>query len=689
MEQRTMSTSRTNWALAVAIAACTVAFAQIDTTVKAAATTTATEESSPLGTRQQQVLRLVQDFEVKLQSLAQTLQKEDPERAERLIKAFQKSKELLLRKRMEEVADLLDSDDFATASGHEEQIIQDLEKLIKILTAEDVDYDKKAEEMDRLEKWRKEINDLLDKERQLRRESDRFANKDRALADLARQIAALRDLIQRQTELIRETAESRQNGIEGLGQLADRQRDIRLQTSDLADEVAGRPNSSDSADGGKSSGGSEGGQPSDSGSGSESSGSESGSEGGGEPETEGGSQSSGGSPSSEGGSQGGSQGGSRSSPLDRAADHQKKAEEGLEKGAGKTAERDQERALAEMKKALEKLEADQQRIAKLPPEAFDDLADKQDDLRSQTAKVGGEMQNPSGNSQSGGGSQSGGESQSGGGSQSGGQQPPTEQMKNAQQSMRQASEDLRNQQAGDAGADQDAAIEELKKALKRIEERLAQLRDELAVEKLARLEARFREMLVRQQRVTIATAEKEAARVAAGGRLPRSERLAIPKLAEEERELARLAELANGIIINDGTSVVFPEVVRHLEEDFRSAASLLVTLRTDAYTRSIQQEIELTLEELIDALKKAQQQKKQSGGGGGGGGGQQDQPLLPSSAELKLLRSSQLRVNRRTTALNEARGENELDDAMRDEVRKIAEMQLDVARITEKIVEQY
>ena len=109
---------------------------------------------------------------------------------------------------------------------------------------------------------------------------------------------------------------------------------------------------------------------------------------------------------------------------------------------------------------------------------------------------------------------------------------------------------------------------------------------------------------------------------------------------------------------------------------------------TDAYTQSVQKEIEMTLEELIAALQKAKNDKKQKPKppGGGGGGKPGDEPLLPDSAELKLLRSAQLRVNRRTKSFHTARPESgDLIDIMRSQVRDIAHLQEEIARMAQEM----
>ena len=116
--------------------------------------------------------------------------------------------------------------------------------------------------------------------------------------------------------------------------------------------------------------------------------------------------------------------------------------------------------------------------------------------------------------------------------------------------------------------------------------------------------------------------------------------------------------------------------------------TLIDAKRTDAYTQSQQKEIELTLEELIEALQQAQKQKEGSGGGGGGGGGG-DPPLLPGSAELKLLRAAQLRINRRTVAFDTARTPmGELDEVMKQEITNLSQRQAEIGDMTIRILER-
>jgi hypothetical protein len=338
------------------------------------------------------------------------------------------------------------------------------------------------------------------------------------------------------------------------------------------------------------------------------------------------------------------------------------------------------------------LKKESQRLVSLSPEAFDKMARKQDDLANQTGQLEQKMQQASQQPADGQPSDSSG----------GKPQPGQQKVAQAQKSMQQASGGLRQQEPSDASRQQGKAIKELEEALQEIADRLNQLREETQVEKLARLEARFREMLATQQQLTAQTATVETKRLEAGGQLIRSDRNAIRSVGDEERRmdaiksetetkdpgLAGKAQQALDIIIDDGTSVVFPDIVEQLRDDLVSVGNLLAdNLRTDNYTTALQQEIETTLAELIEALQKAQQQKQAGGGGGGSGGGQE--PLLPNSAELKLLRSAQLRINRRTVALDQSRPRGgPLDDVLKGETRKIADRQSEIAEMTVRILER-
>ena len=584
------------------------------------------EPGSPLGVRQQRVRRMMQDLDRKFQSLAEKLQATEPEQAKRLVEAFQQSKERLLEKRMTDISRLLDQTKLTAASGKQNEVLTELDALLRILLEQARDWDRVNDEIDRLEKMRQQVRELLEKQRDHLHETDRLANRDKTLADMDRQIQQLEELIARQEDVYDQTKQSTPEDLDTVRELAEEQDALQQDTEQLAQEVAGQREGQAAGDG-------QGSPPSDS-----------------KEDNPSGSPSNAGAPS-----------------LSQAAQHQQAAAKKLAQSLPRDAQQDEQKALEDLKKALQQLRRERDRIARLPQKMLDQLAQKQDATAEETQKLSQQMQQaPDEPSQSQGG------------------QEGKKNVQNAQQAMKQASSGLRDADPSSAARDQEKAVEELKKALDEIEQRLAQLREETLIDRLARLEARFREMLARQRKITESTASIQQHRNAQG-KLRRADRLKLKKLASDERDLAEQAYQTLDILVEDGTSVVFPRVVSSLREDLESVGALLDDQRTGDYTQALQQEIELTLQELIDALQRNLKKKK------GGGSGQCDcePPLLPGSAELKLLRSMQLRVNRRTVHFDKTRPHGALDDVLRKEISQITSLQEEVAEMALELAEKY
>ena len=324
------------------------------------------------------------------------------------------------------------------------------------------------------------------------------------------------------------------------------------------------------------------------------------------------------------------------------------------------------------------MKKERERIANLPPEATEALAEEQIETRDRTAQLDDQMKNAPSASPT-----EAGESSS---SQS---SPGQSQIAKAQQQMQNAANRLQNQDAEGANREQNEAIKNLNDALEEIEDRLSQLKEETQEEKLARLEARFTEMLARQQVVSAQTLELDEKQIATGT-LRRSDRLALAKLASEENALAEMSQEAYDLLVEDGTSVVFPRIVEDLKTDLQQCADGLKKQRTDSLTQLVQSEVETTLEELISALQRAQKEKQENdeGGGSSGGGGGGNQPLLPPSAELKALRSAQMRVNRRTKQVDQLREVITTDPQIRAEIQNLFGRQAKIVEMTDEMIEK-
>lgn len=216
--------------------------------------------------------------------------------------------------------------------------------------------------------------------------------------------------------------------------------------------------------------------------------------------------------------------------------------------------------------------------------------------------------------------------------------------------MRQAGDKLSRNQPSQATEDQDKAIEQLRQAQAELEETIDQLRREQQEEMLAGLEQRFRTMLLEQKAINTATDELDGRKAG----WTRTDSLNLAALSEKETGLSGEAAKALNILVEEGTTVVFPEIVTQVRDDMTDVAGRLGQKQTGEITRGIQAQIVETLEELIAAVEQRQKEGPPPSGGQAGGGQAGEPQLLPGSAELKLLRSCQVRINRQTARLAEA-----------------------------------
>ncbi|MEC8507819.1 MAG: hypothetical protein VXZ53_12635 [Planctomycetota bacterium] len=601
---------------------------------------------SALGVRQQRVERMMNDLEQKFINLSQKLKASEPERANRLIETLQEAKQLLIQKRMGDISDLLGSTNLEAATAEQQRVIQDLRLLIRMLLDDSLDDQKRRqEEKERLKRWKKEIQAIIREELPQERESQKLSDLDGTLQTLEEKIAAVEQLIERQVAVNQQTEEAKGRGLQAVDQAANSQHEVRQQTEaverSLADPESSDPESSDPQSGDPQSGDPQSGDPQSSQS---------------PPRPK------------EPGQQ----------KLQEASRNQRDAEQRLSGGEAEEAKENQQQALNALNEAVEELKKERERIANLPPEATEALAEEQIETRDRTAQLDDQMKNAPSASPT-----EAGESSS---SQS---SPGQSQIAKAQQQMQNAANRLQNQDAEGANREQNEAIKNLNDALEEIEDRLSQLKEETQEEKLARLEARFTEMLARQQVVSAQTLELDEKQIATGT-LRRSDRLALAKLASEENALAEMSQEAYDLLVEDGTSVVFPRIVEDLKTDLQQCADGLKKQRTDSLTQLVQSEVETTLEELISALQRAQKEKQENdeGGGSSGGGGGGNQPLLPPSAELKALRSAQMRVNRRTKQVDQLREVITTDPQIRAEIHNLFGRQAKIVEMTDEMIEK-
>lgn len=313
-----------------------------------------------------------------------------------------------------------------------------------------------------------------------------------------------------------------------------------------------------------------------------------------------------------------------------------------------------------------------------------------------------------GGGQGGGG---GGDPKSGGGGQakdSGGGSPPPPQGGNKQnddvaKSKKQvqeagydqasASENIAKDKTPAASKNQADAIDKLEDAKKKLEKLLQQMREEEIERVLAALQARCEKMLMMQKQVLAGTIDLEAGINKNADKKPtRQNKAEALGLSDKEKEIVQEANKCIDILEAEGSAVAFPEVFQQIRQDMIHVQKRLELTDVADITQNLEKDIIATLEEMIDALKKARQDNQEGAGkpGKGGKGGQPgDQKLLELLQELKMVRSLQKRVNDRTTdwARRFPGQEQTQDPNIVRELRNLADRQQRIQEMVRKIHE--
>ena len=249
--------------------------------------------------------------------------------------------------------------------------------------------------------------------------------------------------------------------------------------------------------------------------------------------------------------------------------------------------------------------------------------------------------------------------------------------------MQEARQKLEDAQREGAVEKQEEAIRELEQAKAELEEILRQLREEEIMRMLAMLEARFRKMLELQKEVYKGTQRLDE--------LPRDQwshnhEIEASRLSGKETQIIIECDKVLLLLREDGTAVAFPEAVQQAREDMQQVELRLAQTKVGQVTQAIEEDIIAALEEMIEALKKAQkeaEEKKKKQQGQPPPGSQQDPPLIDTLAELKMIRALQMRVNRRTERYSKLiEGEQAENAELIDAIRRLAEREQRIHRVT-------
>lgn len=596
------------------------------------------------------VLSRLTRLEDRLYQLSQVLQKTEPEHAARLLDALSTGRNMLLRQRAQRIIEDLRASKLSDAADSQEQMLADLAKVLKVLLNENVDAEARKEEAKALLELRKELNRLLKEQEDELRDSRTASDAERLRGQLQAAAGQLREALKQQESLSKET----KAGKSAKSELSKKQADVRKQTEEAAEAAAQAGRRGDDED----------------------------------------------------------KANQASKSAEQAAKEMQEAEDKLGGAKPSEALKSQEKAEEALRDALEKIEERKAEVEKAL-----DLA-KQAEQQRETAKKtdqlarrmdgreqrdGQQKGDEKGGEQKGGepkdGAQKDGEQQKGdskkdeqGGDQKqdeGQNSPPKpggQSVKEAVPHQQKAGEKLDQKKPQDAAKEQEKAVERLKQAKQDLEDALEQLRKEQQEEMLAALEARFAAMLAKQIEI-----DKQTNVLDSAGKehWSRAQQLELADASKQQKWVGDEADSALKILKEDGTTIVVPQIIEQVRDDAYEVARRLGDADTGSDVRQIQENIVVTLQELLDAVKEMQK-KNENNSDSGGQAGESDKtpPLMPGSAELKLLKSLQVRVNKITTEIEKKRVlPTESPKGLADKLKGATKRQAAVAKMAKDMVE--
>jgi hypothetical protein len=556
-------------------------------------------------TLQAEVARRFEDLHERMRKLQIVKAATAPDESALLQSGNRFIEERSLRTGLAEARALMEAQRWDEALQRLEVVQTDLQRLLDVLLARQLDVDKLLAEIKRLENLKSQVDKLITEQRTEKDESAEAEADQQRVKALEAAKAEIAALLEKQRET---RAQTEQQGLaakpEAAAALSDKQAELEKKTAELGDKLEKlEADAKDAAAADKPAG---------------------------EAQKE-----------------------PRDSPTQIAdgsgscAGNCKAAAGAMSEAKQKMLAKTPERALLDMDEAIRRLEAAKKQIEneldeaqrKLEQLPFDAMAKKQEVTQIKTDKLAAEMEEHDKNPES----------------------NPEKKITPGKRSVQQAvpkqkaaAGQLKEFVPGKAKQDQQDAQEKLEEAKKELEDALTQLRQQLADEVLRALEERFGQMLEKQRELSARTKSADrlaSAAVTADGQVPAEVRTRSTAIGRGEHELSGEAGDALKLLQEEGTSAAFPALVEMLRDDLTQVGTWLDGARTGSETQSLQADIEQTLKDLIDALRRQIEMNEATGQCGMCNG----QPaLVPFSAELKLIMIKQKRVNKSTSEFDKA-----------------------------------
>ena len=170
------------------------------------------------------------------------------------------------------------------------------------------------------------------------------------------------------------------------------------------------------------------------------------------------------------------------------------------------------------------------------------------------------------------------------------------------------------------------------------------------------------------------------------GKPEREDEQTSRRLSEDEDKIVHEADNAIAVIEAEGTAVAFIEVFHQVRNDMMQVSRRLGRIDPGEATQVIEEDIVVTLKEMIEAFKKQQQEQRDKKQTQQNNGTPPPQELIDKLAELRMIKAMQMRVNARTTIWGKKyEGEEARVPDIIIELNELAKRQLRIWNVTDNI----
>jgi hypothetical protein len=263
---------------------------------------------------------------------------------------------------------------------------------------------------------------------------------------------------------------------------------------------------------------------------------------------------------------------------------------------------------------------------------------------------------------------------------------PLAELLRAAGNMQSAEDALQLLKAGQAGADQQDALDSLKQARRDLQDDVQRLLDQLSHEIRNRVIEGLQQML--EQQIAVRESTTTLGPKAAQG--SRQALTAVVALALRERQIVEIADGLIQLVEETEFGVALPSALRVVRRDMTAVEFRLQRGDASAEVIAAEQRIESDLQVLLEAMKRMPATRRPESSDPQRGSQDREHELNRLVAELKMIRLVQQRVNGETVDVDGQRlpSDAELSETLRRQIGQVEVQQEDVRKTTEKLSER-